>query len=250
VDLARRAGLPALAITDHDTTAGWTEACKAAGDTIEIIPGVEITVDFAGRELHLLAYFFQPEDAHLLAALRAVRRRRSDRFRELVEQLRPLGIRLDPADVEDVLTNPVVGRKHLAELLVSAGHVSTTRQAFARYLGDRGDCTIPPVRLAVAQAIDLVHEAGGIAACAHPSYDCTRQALVELKHLGLDAVEVDFPGIRAGRAARLRRWAAELGLAVSGGSDCHGPGNHHRDVGARGITVAELELLRQLARGL
>jgi predicted metal-dependent phosphoesterase TrpH len=252
VDLARRAGLPALAITDHDTTAAWPEAQAAARGTIEVIPGVEITADFAGREFHLLAYFFQPEDTSLLSALAQLRRRRSDRFRELVDQLRPLGVCLDSADVDAVLTNPVVGRRHLAELLVATRHVSTVRQAFTRYLGDRGDLTIPPVRLPLAQALAMVHQAGGIAACAHPSYDCTRETLAELKRLGLDAVEVDYPGFRAGRTRRLRTWAAQLGLAVTGGSDCHGPGNHYRDVGAHGITLAELEVLRQLAthRGL
>jgi hypothetical protein len=252
VDLGRRAGLPALAITDHDTTASWPEACGATSGLIEVIPGVEITAELGDRELHLLAYFFRPDDTDLLAALHFVRCRRADRFREMVDRLRPLGVRLLAADVDSVLKQPVVGRKHLAELLVATRHVSTLRQAFTRFLGDRGDCVIPPVRLAVARAMELVHAAGGIAAYAHPSYDCTRQGLAELKRLGLDAVEVDYPGYRAGRVSRLRTWAAELGLLVTGGSDCHGPGNHYRDVGARGITLAELEQLRHLAthRGL
>jgi predicted metal-dependent phosphoesterase TrpH len=252
VDLARRAGLPALAITDHDTTAAWPEACQASSGTIEVIPGVEITAEHGDREVHLLAYFFRPQDGDLLAALHTVRCRRADRFREMVDHLRSLGVCLDAADVDGVLKNPVVGRKHLAELLVATRHVSSVRQAFTRFLGDRGVCAIPPVRLPVGRAMDLVHAAGGIAAYAHPSYDCTRQTLAELERLGLDAVEVDYPGFRAGRVSRLRTWALDLGLLVTGGSDCHGPGNHHRDVGARGVTVAELEQLRQRAthRGL
>jgi 3',5'-nucleoside bisphosphate phosphatase len=92
-----------------------------------------------------------------------------------------------------------------------------------------------------------VRRAGGVAAMAHPAYDCTQQVLADLKRLGLGAVEVDYPGFRSGQVRRLREWAHEVGLAVTGGSDCHGPGHHHRSVGARGITWAELGQLRQAA---
>jgi predicted metal-dependent phosphoesterase TrpH len=247
VDLARRAGLPALAITDHDTFAGLDEARTAAGGLLEIVAAVEITCEFHEREFHLLAYFFRPEDAAFSAALQQLRRRRVERFRVMVDQLRALGVGLEGNDVEQALAQGVIGRRRLAEMLVEARHVSTLRQAFTRYLGDDGGIAIPPACLPVEEAIALVHQAGGVAAAAHPAYDCTQQVFAELKHLGLGAMEVDYPGFRSGRVRRLRAWAAELGLAVTGGSDCHGPGDHHRTVGARGITWAELEQLRRAA---
>jgi predicted metal-dependent phosphoesterase TrpH len=247
VDLARRAGLPALALTDHDTTAGLAEACRAAAGRLEVVPAVEITCEHRAHELHLLAYFIRPEDAILAAALDRLRRRRVERFYEMVDQLRPLGVRLEDAAVEQAVGRSVVGRRQLAELLVEERQVPTVRQAFARYLADEGGITIPSMRLPVAEAIAVVRGAGGVAALAHPAYDCTQEALAELQRHGLGAVEVDYPGFRAGRVRRLRGWADALGLAVTGGSDCHGPGVGGRSVGARGVTWAELEQLRQLA---
>jgi 3',5'-nucleoside bisphosphate phosphatase len=247
VELARRAGLPALAITDHDTFAGLEEARIAAADRIEIVGGVEITCEWQDREFHLLAYFFRPDDDGLRAALERVRRHRVERFHEMIDQLRQYGVHLDDAAVARALRGGVIGRRQLAELLLEGGQVSTYRQAFTRYLGGDG-IAIPSVYMPVAQAIALVRGAGGVAAMAHPAYDCTQEGLAELKCHGLGAVEVDYPGFRPGRVRRLREWAAALGLTVTGGSDCHGPGDHLREVGARGITWSELEKLRQLAR--
>jgi predicted metal-dependent phosphoesterase TrpH len=246
VDLARRAGLPALALTDHDTTDGIAEARAAAAD-LEIVPGVEITTEFQGREFHLLAYYFRPDDLPLLGALSTLRQRRAERFREMVDRLRPLGVTVDSAAVDAALAHPVVGRRQLAELLVETRQVSTVRQAFSRYLGDSGGIAIPPVRLPVANAVALVRKAGGVAAVAHPAYDCTRETLATLAALGVHAVEVEYPSFRPSRSGELRGWAAELGLATTGGSDCHGPDDHHRAVGARGVSVAELDRLRSLA---
>src|SRR5262249_54830130 len=143
---------------------------------------------------------------------------------------------------------PVPGRRLLAELLVRAGHAGTVREAFRRYLSDRGDAAVPSPALRADEAVALVPSAGGVAALAHPSYDeGTRQTLTELRALGVGAAEVDCPGLRPNKQRRLRALAGELGLAVSGGSDCHGPGEPRRAVGAGGVTADELAILRQRA---
>jgi predicted metal-dependent phosphoesterase TrpH len=143
----------------------------------------------------------------------------------------------------------VPGRRGLAELLVRAGKAASVREAFARYLGDLGRVTVPAVGLPAAEAVALVRGAGGVAALAHPPYDeGTRQELLELRALGLQAVEVDFPGCQGAKQRRLRGLAAELGLAVTGGSDCHGPGPARRAVGVCGATTQELEVIRTLTR--
>jgi hypothetical protein len=121
------------------------------------------------------------------------------------------------------------------------------REAFARYLKDDGRASVPKLRLPVAEAIALVRGAGGVAGWAHPSYDCTREALVELRGLGLSAVEAEYPTTRPTRTRELRGWARELGLAVTGGSDCHGPDQPRRAVGACGVSAAELDALRAMA---
>jgi len=129
------------------------------------------------------------------------------------------------------------------EVLVRARRVGSVREAFALYLKDGGRVAVPKRRLPVAEAIALVRGAGGVAAWAHPSYDCERGQVAELAGFGLGALEVDFPNNRATRGRELRAWATALGLAVSGGSDCHGPGRNA--LGSFGVSAQELDRLRQ-----
>ncbi len=243
VELARRAGLAAVAVTDHDAVGGVAVARKAADGTgLEVIAGVEITAEYRGRELHLLGYFFRTDDGPLTAALEKVRQGRVERFQEMVERLRACGASLDLRGVPPPAAPEALGRRHLAEMLVRQGLAGSVREAFARWLHDGGRAAAPKLRLPVGEATTLVRGAGGVAAYAHPPYDCTVDALTELRDLGLGAVEVDYPAVKASRGRELRAWAARLGLAVSAGSDCHGPGKHA--VGACTVSTEELDLLR------
>ena len=243
VDLARRAGLAAVAITDHDTFGGVDAARRAAvGSSVEIVAGVEITAEYRQRELHLLAYFVALDHAGLSAALEQIRRHRVDRFREMLERLRRRGVSLEGEEQRVQGSPDALGRRHLAEMLVRARRVATVREAFVRYLSDKGDIAVPKQRLPVAEALALGADAGGVAAWAHPPYDCSLEALAELRDWGLRAVEVEYPDVRRSRSLELRSWADKLGLAVSGGSDCHGPGR--RCVGFCTISAAEFAQLR------
>jgi predicted metal-dependent phosphoesterase TrpH len=243
IDLARRSGLSAVAVTDHDTLEGVAPARAAAvGSGVEVIPAVEISATHAGRELHLLAYFVEESHTGLADALSRVRRDRAERFRQMIERLRPCGVSL-----EGVALPASPGRRHLAELLVRAGKVSTVREAFARYLRDGGRVDVPKRSLPAEEALALVRQAGGVAARAHPPYDCSRGDLDDLKKLGLGAVETEYPGGKRSFGCRLRKWAAELDLAVTGGSDCHGPGTS--PVGSWTVSAEELTALRQRAGG-
>lgn len=240
ISLARCLGLSAVAVTDHDTLAAVPCARRAAeGTGVEVISGVEITAEHKGREVHLLGYFVQLDHAELCAALAGVRHSRAERF---VEMARRLG--LESTSLEGVAPD-ALGRRHLAEMLVRAGRVGTVRDAFQRFLHDRSPLVLPKKRVPAAEALALVRQAGGVAAWAHPAYDATEADLADLHGLGLGAVEVDFPDVRPGRSRNLRAWAAELGMAVTAGSDCHGPGK--RSLGAHTLSATELERLRALA---
>lgn len=245
VDLALRSGLCAIAVTDHDTLAGVVPArAAAAGRDLEVIAGVEISAEFRGRELHLLAYFVSPADAALGAALQRLREDRGRRYREMIERLRGQGIHLEPERDEGLAGTHAPGRRHLAEMLVRQRKASTVREAFTRYLHDGGRAVVPKLLLPVEEAIRRVRAAGGVASWAHPPESCTLSALQELRDRGLGAVEVEYPGFRGKRMQTLRDWARVLGLAVTGGSDCHGPGVAQRAVGARTVTRQELDALR------
>jgi len=246
VELAVRSGLCAVAITDHDTLEGVAPArVAAAGTELEVIAGVEISSEHQGRELHLLGYFVAPEDVALATVLGRLRDHRAERYHEMIDRLRGQGVHLAGADIPP--DAHALGRRHLAELLVRQGKVSTVREAFSRYLHDGGRAVVPKQLLPVEEAIRYVREAGGVTSWAHPPERCTRAQLAELRDLGLGAVEVEYPGFRPARVRELRAWARELGLVVSGGSDCHGPGTTHRNVGARSVSRAELDALARAA---
>ncbi len=190
--------------------------------------------------MHLLAYFVNPDDPALNAALEKVRRGRVERFHAMVERLRELGVSI--ADVELETIPDTLGRRHLAEMIVKAGRAGSVREAFRRYLLDGGRVDVPKKRLPIAEALALVRAAGGVAAWAHPDYHCDQRRLAELRTLGLGGVEVEYPDTAPGRRRELRTWAAAIGLAITGGSDCHGPGR--RAVGACSVSAEELERLR------
>lgn len=242
VDLARRSGLAAVAVTDHDTLAGVEPARQAAARSdVEIIAGIEITAEFRCREVHLLGYFVRTDNTGLNDTLERLRAHRVRRFWEMVERLRACGVSLDEGELRPAAASGTLGRRHLAMQLIKERRAGSVREAFSRYLGDNGRVAVPKLRLPIFDAIDLVRAAGGVASWAHPSYDCNRESLIELRGRGLRAVEADYPGFRPSRVRELRSLAEELGLAITAGSDCHGPG---RDLGRCSVTAAELEKLR------
>lgn len=248
IDLARRCGLCAVAVTDHDTLAGVEPArAAAAGSAVEVIAGVEITAEYRGRELHLLGYFVDASHPDLHAGLLRLREHRVTRFWDMVERLRRCGVSVDERELRAVAGADALGRRHLAEALVRQRRAGSVREAFTRYLADGGRADVPKVRLPVAEAIAVVRAAGGVASWAHPPADCSAERLAELRDWGLGAVEVEFPGGRPSRSRQLRAWAAQLGLAVTAGSDCHGPGDYRRSVGTRSVSADELHDLRQRA---
>jgi predicted metal-dependent phosphoesterase TrpH len=246
LDLARRCGLAAIALTDHDTVAGWAEAQAAATPELEVIPGVELTCLWRGRGVHLLGYFFRPEDAALQARLAELRVQRRQRLYAWAEQLRRRGLLVPEEELERLARAGSVGRRHLAAWLVQSRQVASERLAFRRYL-QTAERSAGLVGLRVAEAIALVRAAGGIVSLAHPPYDFSQKDLATLARQGLAAVEVEFPACPPQRRRQLRRWAAELHLAISGGSDCHGPEPWRQTVGSCTISRAELEALRRRA---
>jgi predicted metal-dependent phosphoesterase TrpH len=248
VDLARRAGLAAIAITDHDSTEGLAEAREAAaGSGLEIVSGVEITAEFQERELHLLGYFVRETEPALQAALARLREHRDGRFWEMVERIRHAGVRLDAERVAAFRDRGCLGRRHLAMLLVETGQAGSVREAFARYLKEGGRADVPKLRLPVAEAIALVRGAGGVAAWAHPPYDSLQQHAAALRELGLSAIEAAYPKRRPATVRSYRALAARWGFAVTGGSDYHGSEHAQRTLGCCTVSDAELAELRSLA---
>ena len=248
VERARQASLFAIAITDHDTLAAIEPARTAAGATIEIIPGVEITAEFQGREIHLLGYFVRADHADLNQALDALRNQRSERFDAMTERLRHNGLSIDGGAVDSLRTRGgTLGRRHLAQLLIDGKQVRSLHEAFIHHLCKPEIMTLPKLRLPVADAIELVRAAGGVSSWAHPPEDTIEEQLRELQGLGLKAVECEYPWARPSHGRKLRAIAEAVGLAVTGGSDCHGPKPNNRAIGVRGISRGELDRIKHLS---
>lgn len=244
VERALAAKLSAIAVTDHDTTAGVEPTRAAAESRIEVIAGVEITSEFRGHEIHLLGYFIDLDDEPLQRALADVRQGRRERLIEMARRLQARGVSV----VEEIEAMPAevsLGRRHLASLLVAQGHTRSLHDAFRRWLCVPELASIPKVRLPASKALALIREAGGVSSWAHPPETTDVAAILELRDLGLRAVECAYPWTKPSHGKRLRAIAEQLGMAISGGSDSH---DASRAVGVRGVTGTQLQALRGMAR--
>ena len=246
VRAAAAADLAAIALTDHDTVAGVTQA-RHEGERIgvRVIAGVELSATEDGQETHLLGLHLTRigELERHLVGFRDARRVRAE---HMVERLNSLGIPITMAAIEGQAAGGAIGRPHVARALVLGGWVSDHRDAFERYLGAGRPGYVAKPRLDIAAAIRLVHDAGGLAVLAHPGAECTRDRLEQLAGVGLDGVEVRHPSHSPDEMARLERITEELGLVPSGGSDWHGAAAGSRTIGCMQVSAEWLE--RQEAR--
>lgn len=250
LEAAVQARLDVIAITDHDTTAGWDTVREAVPDDIALVPGIEFSCQWTGAappiSLHLLGYFIDPTYPPLVAELERLRQARTERGRRTVELLRADGIDITWDEVARIAAGAPVGRPHIGAALVRRGLVSTMDEAFApHWLGER--YRIPKADTDVFVALDLIHRAGGVTVFAHPAASrrgriVPDQAIVELAAAGLTGLEVDHPDHTPEQRAHVRDLARALGLVVTGGSDFHGT---HKTVplGAELTAVEEYERL-------
>ena len=225
VERAYRLGIRTLSVTDHDTVAGVSEAAAAAtARGMEFLPGIEITAVHDRRDVHMLAYFLDPEPAGLTAFLERQRQDRSRRAREMSARLAALGA---PIDIEDLIAGAAaagtaVARPTVARALLDAGHVTSLQQAFDRWLADGRAAYVPRIGATPADVVRLVMQAGGVAGLAHPGLLRKDELIPDLAVAGLGAIEVYHSDHDAGAQARYLRLAERYDLAVSGGSDFHG----------------------------
>jgi 3',5'-nucleoside bisphosphate phosphatase len=227
---AAGAGLDVVAVTDHDTTLGWAAAVAARPPGLTVVRGAELSCRWYGVEpaipLHLLAYLFDPTEPALLAELARVRVARELRGERIVDLLRADGVDVSWEEVREYAGAGTVGRPHIAQALIRAGLVATTREAFAaHWLGER--YRLPKEDTDVFEAVQLVRHAGGVPVFAHPR--ATRRGRIvpdelirELAAVGLFGLEADHEDHSPQERAHVRALAAELGLVVTGSSDFHG----------------------------
>ncbi|GAA4863481.1 PHP domain-containing protein [Kitasatospora terrestris] len=229
VAAARAAGLDVVALTDHDTVAGYGEATAAlAGTGLTLVPGAELSCRAGEISMHLLAYLFDPAEPEFAAERDAVRGDRFRRGRAIVERCRELGAPISWEQVERIAGEGSVGRPHIASALVEAGVVATVSDAFtADWLANGGRADVRKHETDPVTAVRLVRAAGGVPVFAHPGavkrgQTVSDQVIADLAAAGLAALEVDHMDHDEPTRAHLRGLAGELGLLVTGSSDYHG----------------------------
>lgn len=246
---ARAVGLRVVSLTDHDTVAGVGEAATAAaGCGLELLPGVEITAVHERTDVHILGYFLELPEA-LVAFLEAQRRERLARVRAIAERLARLGM---PLDLEPLLgraaerPGAAVGRPLVARALVEAGYAVSVQEAFDRWLGENRPAFVPRRGVSPAEVVSRIRQAGGLASLAHPGLLGRDDLIAPLVDAGLGAVEVYHAAHDGSAEARYLELARRYGLAVSGGSDYHGEGDHRAGLGQ--VTLPEAEYRRLYGR--
>jgi 3',5'-nucleoside bisphosphate phosphatase len=260
-DMAHRHGVRVMALTDHDTTAGLDAMAETLRryPEIRLIPGVELSTDIPGSEIHILGYFVDATDADFQRELARFREGRLGRGQEMVRKLRALGLEVTWERVQEIAGEASVGRPHVAQALLEKGYIATIAEAFDRYIGRDGPAYAERDKMTPAQAVQLIRRAGGLAFFAHPGYTADmEQFLPSLKAAGLTGMEVYYRSYTPETVESLRQAAERYDLVPLGGSDYHGLGNEgDREIGdiplpdeaVRRFLALGDELLKDRARG-
>jgi predicted metal-dependent phosphoesterase TrpH len=241
-----RLGFAALALTDHDSVEGcarMTAACAAAG--IDFIPGTELTAEHNDTEIHLLGYYLDTENQTLLTEIAKFQAVRQNRIHEMVSRLNGLKVPLKVESVFALANCKSPGRPHVARALVKAGLVGSLDEAFERFLKKNRPAWVPKAKMSALQAIELIHQAGGVAVMAHPGLNRTDDVIPVLVEAGLDGIECFHTKHSTAASERYLEIADKFHLLITGGSDCHGFSKGKPLIGTVKLPYEHVEKLKQ-----
>lgn len=247
IEQARQKKLAAIAITDHDTVEGIDPTIEAAaGSGIEVIPGIELSSNQNGRDIHVLGYFFDYKNKKFLKKLKEVQADRLSRMKEMIQKLGALGIK--GITLDEVLAlgqSESIGRPHLATVLVQKGHVANMKQAFNKYLAEGMPAYVDKFKLSPAEAISLIKEAGGISVLAHPMVTNVDEMIPQFAKDGLDGLEVYYPNCANNITSFYEGIAKKRKLLIAGGSDAHGKTKKNTFVGRVKLPYVFVEQMKE-----
>ncbi len=246
--LAKKVGLKAIAITDHDTVRAIDRALQAASPlNIEVIPGVELSTMLNDSEIHILGYFMDWQNRAFGGKMRELKEGRLFRAEKMVARLNKLGINLHLDQVLEIAGEGVVGRPHIADALVREGVVSSYAKAFDRYIGQHGPAYVSKRLLSPAEAIGLIGTAGGVPVLAHPATMHKDELIPLLVKWGLKGIETIHPMHTPQLIQHYEEISQRYGLVCTGGSDYHGKDRLLSGIGKYKITYRTVETLRRLS---
>jgi predicted metal-dependent phosphoesterase TrpH len=237
--------LAAIALTDHDTVEGCERAaiaCKAV--EIEFIPGTELTAEQNDNEIHILGYFLDTQNKKLLSEIAKFQAVRQSRIHEMVRLLNELNVPLRVEDVIALASCRSPGRPHVARALVQAGFCSSLDEAFERFLKKHRPAWVPKAKISAQVAIDLIHQANGLAVMAHPGLNRTDEVIPDLVDAGMDGIECFHTKHSTAIAEHYLEIADKFNLLVTGGSDCHGMSKGKPLIGGVKLPYQHVEKLK------
>ncbi len=251
IQMVVKNGLKTISVTDHDSTEGLAEAYEAAKEfpDLRIIPGIEMSADIPGDEVHVLGYFLDYHDEEFQAQLTEFRMGRVGRARVMVEKLDALGKAVEWERVMHFAGDGTVGRPHIALAMVEAGYFKEPKEAFEEYLGNDGLAYYDRPKLAPAAGVEMIKKVGGVPVLAHPTFMNDMEAgIANLKKVGLMGMEVYYAQYDDDTVRHLARLAKEYDLIPCGGSDYHGMGNSGEPLpGTLGPPEETIALLEEAA---
>lgn len=248
---AKEVGLEIISLTDHDTLGGIPEAMEAAAEHgIELVPGVELSCSEGETDIHILGYFMDHTSAHLLKSLAEIKERRLERMGSMIDKINQLGLRIDKGEFfEQFRAAHTIGRLHLANYMLEKKLVTSIQDAFNQYIGGWAPAYENVKMLSLEEGIRLIKDSGGAAVYAHPCKKDIDKLLPNMVKLGVQGVEIYYPGYSDGERRHYLAMAGRMGLIATGGSDDHGYGNGERVMGETRLPVENVLLLKKAAEG-
>lgn len=255
MQLAADTGLSAIALTDHDTVGGLSKAEPVARQLgIELIPGIELSTDYNGTEVHMLGFYIDNTNPAFLAKLQEFIDSRDVRNEKMAFLLQKEGFDITLEQLYQEYPESVITRAHFARYLVEHGFVKDRDTVFRKYLGDNCRCYVPREKITPFEAIDLIRLGGGLSFFAHPvlchmNHDRLRFFVKDLKEAGLTGMEAIYSMNTPGDERNMKKLAEEFGLLISGGSDFHGENKPYIHLGTgRGNLRIPESILEEIKR--
>ncbi|HCI45306.1 MAG TPA: phosphatase [Candidatus Omnitrophica bacterium] len=247
---ALHCGIQCIAITDHDTIDGISPAIAAAeGQDLEVLPGIELSSEINGKDVHMLGYLFNWQDASLLEQLKEMQNARAGRMKKMIQKLEALGIQnISFEEISGSARTTALGRPHLAAALVEKKVVGNMRAAFDKYLAEGAPAYVPKFKQTPQEAIKLIKGFGGIAVLAHPMLSSVDELIPGLVAAGLGGLEAHYPNCSVNVMQFYEGLARKHHLVVTGGSDAHGESKKHTFIGKVRIPYDLVEKLKEAAQ--
>ncbi|MEI7484333.1 MAG: PHP domain-containing protein [Ignavibacteriota bacterium] len=251
IDLAKEKGLNIIGVTDHDNIEGSQAMLEHNGKHgIEVIPGIELSADYHGKEVHLLGYFMDFKNPALVEHLKLIKNLRIRRIEKMIAKLKELGVNINSTDLfEKYSSSCSIGRPHLANEILAQGYVKDFQTSFNRYLGDNKPAFVKKDNLNFEIMIELIKVSGGLSFVAHPGSYFRESALVELKKAGISGIEVYHPSHNDAHNKKYMKFVKEHNLLAVGGSDFHGYSEYdYHNIGRFYVDEEEFTLLKEKAK--